>query len=224
MGDLSRSCKEHKLVGLHCVFGVADKHAYSQQIEVPAKIKASLLEQQLLFIAHEHCPYPLDNLAYDYQLMTETEETKTYLFVAAKKEQLNQHKTKIIHAGLKPLIADIDQYALCRAVQALTEQQNFTLFYFDRESLSLMRVISGIPDFVRHVAMNSTASTDEKHSAMNRLLAFMNSTGANENTLPVYVSGDADLTGLDKRVLSPNETDSCYTRALGLALRGVNHD
>lgn len=101
-----------ELSGDQVVFAVPGPAAFTKKIQVP---RASLKEFQenLTFEAGNYIPHSIDAVKLDFQVLPTGSKTHAdVLLVAVKNEVVDSFVSVIELAGLKPLIADVDYFAL----------------------------------------------------------------------------------------------------------------
>lgn len=214
-------CANLKLTNAEAVFAIPMKHVFTEVVSVPANLNQNMLEQQLLYLAHDLCPYPLAQLAYDYQYIDEEKDKAQYLFVAAKKELIAEREYYLSESGLVPVVADVAHFALMQSVKHCQNTESYMLYHFDTELLTLVVVKNQWPQYRRHVSIIQNSSTEQKQVALERLRTFFVTTNTNMKHLPVFVSGAGDLKRLGYPVIENEDCQSDYALAMGLALRGA---
>ncbi len=76
-------------------------------------------EQAILFEAEQRAPFDVEDVTMDYHIIHEDEETNKMeiLLVAARNEFLKNYLDMIIDAGLRPVVVDIDAFAILNAYE-----------------------------------------------------------------------------------------------------------
>lgn len=104
---------------------VAGSSVITKIISMPASLKENDMEEQIKAEADQYIPYPIDEVNLDFQVLGPAAREKDavdVLLAACRKEQVEQRIAALEIAGLKPLVVDIEAYALENACQFLTHQ------------------------------------------------------------------------------------------------------
>lgn len=190
---LSEFIKMHGLKKIPAAFSLPDRLVFSQQLKASRSLKGNLLEQQLLFEVHQQLPYPIESVYYDFQCLSEDDETQNILFVAAKKEDVVSSQTMLSDVGLKAVVADTVQYALIRAVNAgYPEAENVALLYLDDDVVSICITQQGIPVYHNEQRLDGGAdviSNKYLMSVVSRLFSWMESSGQDLGDQKLFLLG-----------------------------------
>lgn len=104
---------------------VAGSSVITKLISMPASLNEHDMEEQIKAEADQYIPYPIEEVNMDFQILGPSAKDKTSLDVllaACRKEQVEQRMAALEIAGLKPVVVDIEAYALENACQFLRHQ------------------------------------------------------------------------------------------------------
>jgi type IV pilus assembly protein PilM len=104
---------------------VAGSSVITKLISMPASLNEHDMEEQIKAEADQYIPYPIEEVNMDFQVLGPSAKDKTSLDVllaACRKEQVEQRMAALEIAGLKPIVVDIEAYALENACQFLRHQ------------------------------------------------------------------------------------------------------
>ncbi len=102
---------------------VTSSAAITKVIEMSADLNDDEMEQQIRFEADQYIPYPIEEVNLDFQILgpsDRNEEMVRVLLAACKSDTIDLLAGAIAIAGLKPLIVDVDTYALENACELIT--------------------------------------------------------------------------------------------------------
>jgi type IV pilus assembly protein PilM len=104
---------------------VAGSSVITKMIAMPATLSEQDMEEQIKAEADQYIPYPIEEVNMDFQVIGASTKDKTsveVLLAACRKEQVEQRMAALEIAGIKPLVVDIEVYALENACQFLRHQ------------------------------------------------------------------------------------------------------
>lgn len=104
---------------------VAGSAVITKTIEMNAALSDSELENQIIVEADQYIPYPLDEVAIDFErqrLSERSEDLVEVLLAACRKENVDSRVMALELGGLDTKVVDIEAYAIERAFSLLTEQ------------------------------------------------------------------------------------------------------
>ncbi|MGB0733366.1 MAG: type IV pilus assembly protein PilM [Pontibacterium sp.] len=107
-----------------CVAAVPASAVISKHIELSNSFTELELEDQVRIEADQFIPYPVDEVAIDFQMMGtgSTPELQNILVVACRKSDVEIREEAIAGAGMNCLVVDVDTYATERSFSELTGQ------------------------------------------------------------------------------------------------------
>jgi type IV pilus assembly protein PilM len=100
------------------VTAIPGDSAIIRYIKVPY-MPAEELKNVVPYEAEQYIPLGMDQVVFDYQVLSEAEEENQkkmeVLLVAVKNDTMNQHLELLKGAGILPFMIDVDAFALCNA-------------------------------------------------------------------------------------------------------------
>ena len=100
-------------------------HVITKKIVVPAGQREEELELQVESEANQYIPFPLDEVNLDFQVVgpaVSSPDEIEVLIAASRKEKVEDRVAVVESAGLKPVVMDVESYAVLAAF-ALIEKQ-----------------------------------------------------------------------------------------------------
>lgn len=104
---------------------VAGSAVITKVIEMPASLSDLALEDQIADEAEQHIPYPLEEVALDYEVIGPSEtnpDQVEILLVACRRENVDLRTEAVEACGLNLKIVDVEVFATERAFRLLSEQ------------------------------------------------------------------------------------------------------
>ena len=105
---------------------VSNSSTIIKSVKMPAALTEDELESQIMVEASDYIPYPIDEVALDFEVQgldPQNAERVDVLVAACRKDRVECHDELLEMAGLKVKVVDIDVYAIERAYQHLIEPQ-----------------------------------------------------------------------------------------------------
>ncbi len=99
--------------------------AITKVIQMPRTLNDSDLEAQVEMQADQYIPFPMDEVAYDFEVLGASEkdaESIDVLLVASRSENVEQRRAAVLAAGLNVQIVDVEAFALENACRLMTHQ------------------------------------------------------------------------------------------------------
>ena len=121
------------------VAAVAGSSVITKILSMPAGLKDDDLETQLTLEADQYIPYPLDEVAIDFEEQGPTagrEDMVDVLLAACRRETIDARFDAIELAGLIPKIIDVEAYALERAFALIKSQADID----DRSTVAIVDI------------------------------------------------------------------------------------
>lgn len=104
---------------------VAGSAVITKVIDMPADLSELALENQIMTEADQYVPYPLDEVALDYEVLgpSETNPDQIEILLAAcRHENVDTRVSALEMAGLRPRVVDVEVFAIERAFRLIGEQ------------------------------------------------------------------------------------------------------
>lgn len=97
----------------------------TRTLNLPRNLSNKELENQIYLEADQHIPYPLAEVALDFQRLppiNENDDTQPILLVASRKELTVQLDNLLLDADLEPVAIDVESFATERAINLILEK------------------------------------------------------------------------------------------------------
>jgi len=104
---------------------VAGSAVITKTIEMDAALNDDEMENQITVEADQYIPYPLDEVALDFEvqgLSLRNPEQVEVLLAACRKENVEMREAALQLGGLKPMVVDIEAHAMKRAFEQIKAQ------------------------------------------------------------------------------------------------------
>ncbi len=104
---------------------VAGSAVITKSIEMDAGLTDEEMENQINVEADQYIPYPLDEVAIDFELQGLSERNPDQvevLLAACRKENVEMREAALELGGLKPVVVDIEAHAMMRAFELVKPQ------------------------------------------------------------------------------------------------------
>ncbi|MCZ6502411.1 MAG: pilus assembly protein PilM [Gammaproteobacteria bacterium] len=114
---LTERCKTKVKLAAVAVAGSA---VITKTIEMPATLSADEMENQIEVEADQYIPYPLDEVALDFEVQgpsPRSEEQVEVLLAACRRENVEMREAALELGGLKAKVVDIESHCMQRAFQ-----------------------------------------------------------------------------------------------------------
>ena len=104
---------------------VSGSSVITKVIEMPADLNDQAMETQIALEADQYIPYPLDEVALDFEvigLSDNNPEQVDVLLAACRRENVDSRADALEQAGLNPKVVDVEVFAVERAFELLSTQ------------------------------------------------------------------------------------------------------
>ena len=104
---------------------VAGSAVITKQIEMPAGLSDDAMEMQISLEADQYIPYPLEEVAIDFEIQGDSERNPDQvdvLLAACRRENVDLRVNVLELAGLQPKVVDVEAYTMERAFSLIAEQ------------------------------------------------------------------------------------------------------
>ncbi len=118
---LTRAKSNSKLAAV----AVAGSAVITKTIEMDAELSDDEMENQITVEADQYIPYPLDEVALDFEVLGLSErnpEQVEVLLAACRRENVEMREAALDLGGLKPSVVDIEAHAMKRAFDLVKPQ------------------------------------------------------------------------------------------------------
>jgi type IV pilus assembly protein PilM len=106
----------------HAAVAVAGSAVITKTVELDAALTDDEMETQITAEADQYIPYPLDEVAIDFEVQGISERNPQQvevLLAACRRENVEMRESALQIAGLKPAVVDIEAHAMKRAVDLM---------------------------------------------------------------------------------------------------------
>lgn len=121
------------------VAAVAGSSVITKVLSMPAGLKDDDLETQLTLEADQYIPYPLDEVAIDFEVVGPTsgrDDMVDVLLAACRRETIDARVEALEMAGLTPKVMDVEAYAMERAYRLVKTQADLD----DRATVAIVDI------------------------------------------------------------------------------------
>jgi len=109
----------------HASVAVAGSAVITKVIEMPAGLSDDAMETQITLEADQYIPYPLEEVAIDFEVQGESPDNHDQvrvLLAACRRENVDLRVEALELAGLEPKIVDVEAYTMERAFSLIADQ------------------------------------------------------------------------------------------------------
>ncbi len=130
------------------------------------------LEESIQWEAEQYIPFDINDVNIDVQILpgiAEDPGQMDVLLVAARKELVNEFQSIIAQAGLKPMVVDVDAFAIANMFELNYELPNETvaLVNIGASNVNIHILRSGVSAFTRDVGIGGRQFTEEIQRTLN---------------------------------------------------------
>lgn len=113
----------------HAAIALTDSLVMTKIISVEKGLSEAEFEEQVLFEADKHIPYPLDEIRFDYYPLenaSQSPETKSVFIAASRTESVEPYIQTLEKAGLIPELIDVESFVIRKACLTFVDEFNIT--------------------------------------------------------------------------------------------------
>ena len=126
VGDSIRRVVERaKTKQRQAAIAVSGSAVITKTIEMSVSLRDHEIEDQISIEADQYIPYPLDEVAIDFEVLGPSEEDPTMnriLLAACRRENVEIRQEVLASAGLEAKVVDVEAYAMERAFELVADQ------------------------------------------------------------------------------------------------------
>jgi type IV pilus assembly protein PilM len=122
---IKRVVNRSKTSARHAAVAVAGSAVITKTIEMDSALTDDEMENQITVEADQYIPYPLDEVAIDFEVQGLSErnpEQVEVLLAACRRENVEMRQAALELGGLKPAVVDIEAHAMKRAFELIKPQ------------------------------------------------------------------------------------------------------
>jgi type IV pilus assembly protein PilM len=122
---IRRAVKRSGASSHEAAIAISGDAAITKVIQMPKGLRDADLEAQVEMQADQYIPFPMDEVAYDYEVLGPAEkdpESIDVLLVASRSDNVEQRRAAVAAAGLEARIVDVEAFALENACRLMTHQ------------------------------------------------------------------------------------------------------
>ncbi|MDI6750239.1 MAG: pilus assembly protein PilM [Pseudomonadota bacterium] len=124
-GAIARCWKRLDTATRYVAMALPTAAVITKKIILPANLRESAMEVQVESEANQYIPFTLDEVNLDFQVIGPTAndpDEVEVLIAASRKEGVEDRVAVAEAAGLKPVVMDVESYAMLRAFELVCEQ------------------------------------------------------------------------------------------------------
>jgi len=122
---IRRAVKRSGATSTEVAIAISGDAAITKVIQMPKGLRDADLEAQVEMQADQYIPFPMDEVAYDFEVLGPSEkdaESVDVLLVASRSDNVEQRRAAVAAAGLNVRIVDVEAFALENACKLMTHQ------------------------------------------------------------------------------------------------------
>ena len=107
------------------IAAVSGSSVITKEIELPAGLTELQMEMQIEVEADQYIPYPMEEVAFDFDLIGPVEDNPDLvkvLLAACRQENVEHRRQALEMAGLQPKVIDVEGFAVERAYKLMEDQ------------------------------------------------------------------------------------------------------
>lgn len=120
-----RAIKRAATKATEVAIAISGDAAITKVIQISSHLNDDEMEQQVELQADQYIPFPMEEVAFDFQIIGESSddpEMVNVLLVATRTENVNLRRAAVQAAGLEARVVDVEPFALENACALLTHQ------------------------------------------------------------------------------------------------------
>ena len=136
----------------------------TKRITLP-QMTSEELDESIKFEAEQYIPFDIEDVDIDFQILGSREEEgqMDVLVIAVKKDKINEYVSVVRDAGLKPVIVDVDTFALENAYETnyeIVPEENIALVSIGASTINMNILKNGVSVFTRDSSVGGNLLTE----------------------------------------------------------------
>ena len=153
------------------VVSVSGNAVIIKRINLP-QMTIDELEESIQWEAEQYIPFDINDVNIDVQILEGASEAPgqmEVLLVAARKELVNEYQSLIQQAGLKPVVVDVDAFAIANMFEINYElpDETIALVNIGASNVNIHILRNGVSAFTRDIGMGGRQFTEEIQRTLN---------------------------------------------------------
>lgn len=163
--------QRHRVKTKNVVASVSGNAVIIKRINLP-RMTIDELEESIQWEAEQYIPFDINDVNIDVQVLEGASEDPSQmevLLVAARKELVNEYQSLIQQAGLKPVIVDVDAFAVanCFELNYDPDPGTVALINIGASNVNIHVLRGGVSAFTRDIGMGGRQFTEEIQRTLN---------------------------------------------------------
>jgi type IV pilus assembly protein PilM len=162
---LRKIFRELRITQKEIALSISGNSVIIKKLNLPL-MKHEELEDQIQWEAEQHIPFDISEVEIDYNIIWQNQDAgqMDVLLVAAKKEEIQDLVEVVKDARLKPVVVDIDAFAMQNAFElnyGFNEGETVALLNIGAEVTSVNIVNGNVSQFTRDITNGGASITEE---------------------------------------------------------------
>lgn len=163
--------QQHRVKTKHVVASVSGNAVIIKRVSLP-HMTIDELEESIQWEAEQYIPFDINDVNIDVQILegaSEDPNQMDVLLVAARKELVNEYQSLISQAGLKPVVVDVDAFAVANTFELNYDvpEDTIALINIGASNVNIHILRAGVSAFTRDVGMGGRQFTEEIQRTLN---------------------------------------------------------
>ncbi len=137
-----------------------------KKINLPVMTEEEL-DESIQWEAEQYIPFDIEDVNIDYQILRPIEENGNkqmeVLLVAVKKDKINEYTSLVEEAGLRPVVVDVDAFALENMYEInyeINRNEAVALVDIGAGLMNINIIQNGMPSFTRDISIGGNQFTE----------------------------------------------------------------
>ncbi len=152
------------------VISIPESKSFIRVINMP-KMAESQTENAIIFEAEAYIPLPIDQVYFDWQIISEKDSTMDVLLIASPKEYVDAFMDIIEKAGLKLCGIEVEAQSVARALIPEDTKDSILIADMDALKTALIMIENGVLQFTSSVPIAGDVFTERLSKALSISLA-----------------------------------------------------